>query len=180
MKRFAAAGLAAALVAAGCAGSRQPDLAADEGDEPAGPREAAVKLPSLPKEEDLLRFEVRPQTALEYLVDSTSISLPDRDLVRFTVVARSSAAMNVSYEGFRCIARERKVYARASREGAWVTAKNAGWVPLGPRATAGFRHELFWNYFCPGKRTIASTGEGVDALRRGGHPDARPEGTLTE
>jgi hypothetical protein len=180
VKRLALLTLAAALAAAGCAGPKVRDVPDEAGDEPGAARETAVKLPPYPKEQDLLRFEVQPRTAFDYFVDGTSIVVLEEGVVRFAVVARTATAVNVSYEGFRCITRERRIYAHASRDGAWIAPKDPGWVPVGPRAVAGFRHELYWNYFCPGKRIIGSPREGLDALRSGGHPDARPESSFTE
>ena len=184
MRRLALLGLAIALAAGGCGGSKVqvpvPEAPTEEGDEPGVKGEAPVKLPPYPKEQDLMRFEMQPRTAFEYFVDASSISVLDEGIVRVTVVVRAASAVNVSYEGFRCITRERKTYARANRDGAWIPAKDPSWVPVGPRATAGFRHELYWHYFCPGKRVISSAREGVDALRFGGHPDARPEGSMAE
>jgi hypothetical protein len=183
VKRLAGLALGVAVAAAGCGGAK-PLVSPEEVDQPGAPLgarvEPAVKLPPVPKkDQDLLRFDVAPRTGLEYFVDPASISLPGEDIVRFTVVARSASAANVSYEGFRCITRQYKVYARTNRDGAWVAAKDPGWVPVGPRETGGFRHELYWNYFCPGKRIIGSAREGVDALRLGGHRDARPDGSMT-
>jgi hypothetical protein len=179
VKRAALLALAAVLVA-GCGGggSSARGVPGEDGNDPGVAREAPLKLPPYPKEQDLLRFEVQPRTGFDHLVDGASIALVDEETVRFTVVVRTAGAVNVSYEGFRCITRERTVYARASRDGAWIAVKDPGWVPLGPREITGFRHELYWNYFCPGKRPISSVREGIDALRAGGHRDARPEGSM--
>ena len=121
---------------------------------------------------------MQPRTAFEHFVDGSSISVLDDGIVRFAVVVRTATAVNVSYEGYRCITRERRTYGRANRDGAWIAVKDASWVSVGPREVSGFRHELYWHYFCPGKRAISSVREGIDALRFGGHPDARPEGTM--
>jgi CNP1-like family len=169
--------LALVVTAAGCGGSTVSDVPDEGSGEPRAAQESAVKLPPYPKEQDLLRFEIQPRTAFDYFVDGSSITILEEGVVRFAVVVRTASAVNVSYEGFRCISRERRVYARAGRDGNWIRAKD-GWVPVGPRPVAGFRHELYWNYLCPGKRIISSTREGVDALRFGGHPDARPEGSM--
>ncbi|MGE5794291.1 MAG: CNP1-like family protein [Bacteroidota bacterium] len=177
MKRAAILALVCVFGAAGCGGSKVRDVPDEESGDPRVAQESAVKLPPYPKEQDLLRFEIQPRTAFDYLVDGSSIAVLEEGEVRFAVVVRTANAVNVSYEGFRCISRERRVYARASRDGNWIIAKD-GWVPVGPRPVAGFRHELYWNYFCPGKRIISSTREGVDALRFGGHRDARPEGSM--
>lgn len=180
MKPILLLGIAVALAAAGCSGPK-PLMTAEESEEAGAPRaglEPEVKLPAIPKEQGLLPFDVSPRTAFEYFVDPASISLPGEGIVRFTVVARSSAAANISYEGFRCVTREHKVYARASRDGTWIPTKGTGWDPISDRTTPMFRRELYWNFLCPGKHTISSPREGVDALRLGRHPNARPEGTM--
>jgi len=186
MRRLAHLALVLALAAGGCGGGGGAGGAkvheapgGEEGDDPgAPPREATVKFPPYPKEQNLLRFEMQPRTAFEYFVDGSSISIEDGGIVRFAVVVRTASAVNVSYEGYRCASRERRTYGRANRDGTWIPAKDPGWVSVGPREVSGFRHELYWHYFCPGKRVISSVREGVDAVRSGGHPDARPEGTM--
>jgi hypothetical protein len=35
-----------------------------------------------------------------------------------------------------------------------------------------WHYELRVNYFCPGRQPLETAAEGVDALRRGGHPKA--------
>jgi hypothetical protein len=175
--RAVALSVLAAVLVAGCKAAKVSDPVDEEDFVPAAAREAPLKLPPYPKEQDLLRFDLEPRTAFEYFVDGSSITVLDEGIVRFTVVSRTANVANVTYEGLRCNARERKLYAHANRDGAWVVAKNPGWVPVGPRLVGAFRHELYWNYFCPGKRIIDSPGEGVRALRLGGHPDARPEGS---
>jgi hypothetical protein len=182
MRRLALLALVLTLAAGGCGGGGakvQDAPMGEEGDDPgAPPREAPVKFPPYPKEQDLLRFEMHPRTAFEYFVDGSSISIVDGGIVRFAVVLRTASAVNVSYEGYRCASRERRTYGRANRDGTWIAAKDSGWVSVGPREVSGFRHELYWHYLCPGKRPISSVREGIDALRFGGHPDARPEGTM--
>lgn len=180
MSRHLLIGIAVVFATAGCSGPK-PLISPEESEEPGAPRtgrEPEVQLPPVPKEQGLLPFDVYPRQALEYFVDPASISLPGEGIVRFTVVARSGAAANVSYEGFRCVTREYKVYARANRDGAWIPAKEAGWDVISDRTTPMFRRELYWNFFCPGKHAISSTREGVDALRLGRHPNARPDGTI--
>ncbi len=182
MSRLAAIALAATLsVAAGCA---RPLLSFDEADDSAAPRKApvepAVSLPAAPKDQDLLGFDVIPRTTLEYFVDASSISLPGEGIVRFTVVARTGSAANVSYEGFRCLTREHKIYARANRNGAWLPVKDPGWTPISDRTTPMYRRELYWNFLCPAKHVISTPREGADALRFGRHPNARPEGSLAD
>lgn len=181
MRRLAFLAVVLALAVGGCGGggAKVHEAPEQEGDDPGAPRrEAAVKFPPYPKEQNLLRFEMLPRTAFEYFVDGSSISILDDGIVRFAVVVRTATAVNVSYEGYRCVSRERRTYGRANRDGVWIETKDSGWVSVGPREVSGFRHELYWHYFCPGKRIISSVREGTDALRFGGHPDARPEGTM--
>ncbi len=181
MRRTRLLAFAAAFALAGCA---QPLVSEDQRDPTATPGsfalEPAVVLPPYPSDQNLLKFDVVPRTGLDFFVDAASISLPGEGVVRFTVVARSDSAANVSYEGFRCITREHKLYARAGRGGTWTMTKDPGWEPVSDRTTPMYRRELYWHFLCPAKHTISSPREGADALRFGRHPNARPEGSLAD
>jgi hypothetical protein len=100
------------------------------------------------------------------------VSVDKDGVVAYTLVARSSAgAENVSYEGMRCASAEVRVYA-LGRDGAWM--RSAGdWRPIAPRTVQRWHNALHREYFCPQGEAIASGEEGIDALRRGGHPFVR-------
>jgi hypothetical protein len=90
-------------------------------------------------------------------------------VVRYTLVARSpSGVSNVSFEGIRCSTNSYRVYALGN-DGAW-SAKESDWRPIEPRSVQRWHLELRSNYFCPGNVAIYSVAEGLNALRRGGHP----------
>jgi hypothetical protein len=128
-------------------------------------RASAVTLPAPPKDGGLIEFKVSSASSFRFFVDAASLSLePDRE-VRYTLVARSASGVpNVSYEGMRCSDGRYRVYAYLQEKG-WV-AQSAEWR----EPTLRWHAELRSSYFCPSRGTILSVAEGLDALRRGGHP----------
>lgn len=136
------------------------------------PSEEPVALPAYPAEQRLIEFFVAATSEFRFFVDSSSISVGADGVVRYTLVARSSAgADNVSFEGMRCTTGEVRLYALA-RDGGWV--RRAGeWRPIQPRSVQRWHNALYQEYFCPQREPIASREEGVNALRRGGNPFLR-------
>ena len=135
-------------------------------------REQEAKLPLYPKEERLIRFDTGPTGALRFFVDRDSLSVGEDGVVRYTLVAKSDGAANVSYEGIHCPMRERKVYAYGRPDGTWREARDPQWVRIGPPVTDLHRFVLWSDYFCPRRAPIRSANEGLDALKLGGHPQA--------
>jgi hypothetical protein len=176
--------LAAVLVvAAPLAAAQQPPVkdtgAAVQEFDTAPWKEQAVTLPAFPKPERLLRFDAGPASPFAYFIDSDSLSVGSDGVVRFSVVAKSDGATNVSYEGIRCAYRERKTYAFGHADQTWRATRDPQWVRIGPAATDLYRFVLWNLYFCPERQTIRSANEGRDALRLGGHPRAA-DSTLPE
>ena len=68
--------------------------------------EQEARLPAYPKEERLIRFDTGPTSTLRFFVDRDSLAVGADGVVRFTLVAKSDGAANVSYEGIRCSMRE--------------------------------------------------------------------------
>jgi hypothetical protein len=134
-------------------------------------KEQEAKLPPYPKDERLIRFDTGPTSELRFFIDRDSLSVGE-DLVRFTLVAKSDGAANVSYEGIRCSMRERKVYAYGRSDGTWREARDPQWVRIGSPVTDLHRFVLWNYYFCPQRVPIRSANEGLDALKLGGHPQA--------
>lgn len=134
-------------------------------------REREVRLPAYPKPEGLLEFQVSAASGFRFFVDRASISVGDDGVVRYTLVARSSAgADNVSYEGIRCQAGTYRVYAYGDRSaGAW-SQRESDWRPIEQKTLNRQHHALWREYFCPHRVPIADAAEGLDALARGGHP----------
>ena len=132
-------------------------------------KESDVKLPAFPRDEGLVQFHVSGATSFKFFIDPASV-LPGPDgVVRYTLVARSPRGVsNVSYEGIRCATSSWKMYALGN-DGRW-SARESEWRDIEPRSVQRWHLELRHRYFCPGRVAIHTAAEGVDALRRGGHP----------
>jgi hypothetical protein len=175
VKRALGVALVAIASALPAATAQQPrDTGADAAkfDDATPWREQEVKLPLYPKEERLIRFDTGPTSELRFFVDRDSISVGADGVVRFTLVAKSDSAANVSYEGIRCSMRERRVYAHGRPDGTWREGRDSQWVRIGPPVTDLHRFVLWNDYFCPKRAPIRSANEGIDALKLGRHPEA--------
>ena len=135
-----------------------------------GSAEREVALPPPPKG-DLIEFFVSAASSFKFFIDPQSLSVGDDGVVRYTLVARSpSGAQSASYEGIRCgRAGLYRVYAFGNGA-AWSKSTLAEWRPIEPRDVQRWHNELRDRYFCPNGASIFSAAEGLDALRRGGHP----------
>jgi hypothetical protein len=133
---------------------------------------ATVPLPAWPKDSSLIEFKVNNMVSFRFFIDADSLSVgPDR-IVRYTLVALSpSGVANVSYEGMRCADALYAIYAYG-QNGRW-SPRPPEWRTIELKPTQNWHHELRSGFFCPQRRgTILSAAEGLDALRRGGHPGA--------
>lgn len=135
-------------------------------------QEGEVKLPAYPKTEGLLEFFVSGASSFRFFIDPASLSPGNKDgVVRYTLIARSpSGYSNISYEGIRCATSSYRVYATGN-EGRWMP-KDAEWRPIEPKTVQRWHLVLRSTYFCPVRIPIWTVAEGLDALRRGGHPAA--------
>lgn len=132
-------------------------------------REGAVKLPAIPKPGNLIEFFPSSASSFRFFIDPDSLSVGE-GIVRYTLVARSSSGYdNVSYEGMRCGANSVRVYAYA-HGGAWSRSSSEDWKPIAARSVQRWHNELRNQYFCPLGASIMTVGEGLQALRAGGHP----------
>ena len=137
-----------------------------------GWKEGEYKLPSQPKSQDLLEFYVSATTEFRFFVDTQSLSVGKDGVVRYTLLARSpSGAESITYEGIRCAAGSVRVYAFGRAGGSW-SERDSDWRPIEARTTQRWHNALWREYFCPMKVPIFDVAEGIDALRRGGHPNA--------
>jgi len=180
--RIAAALLCAALAA--CSSTepmsewerRNPELL--QGDKASGPPPPAP--PAMPRKENLIEFYVGPQATFRYFIDGTTMSVFYKQKeVRYVLVARSpSGVENVSYEAIRCPDMHR-INAVGETDGRW-TVRPGEWTDIQRRTGLGVPGVLAREYFCPHRDPLQSVAEGVDALRRGGHPlvytDPQPRG----
>jgi hypothetical protein len=125
--------------------------------------------PAWPKDANLVEFNGGNVTTFRFFIDSASLTVAS-GVVRYALVARSpSGVSNYSYEGMRCEgAGQVRIYAYG-QDGRWV-AQRSEWREIQPKVVQSWHQELRSRYFCPNRIPVASAAEGLDALRRGGHP----------
>ena len=134
--------------------------------------EGEYKVPARPKPEDLIEFYVSAATDFRFFVDPQSLSVGNDGVVRYTLLARSrSGVENVTYGGIRCSAARYRIYAVGRSGGGW-TERESDWRPIEQNTAQRSHHALWSEYFCPQRIPIFDVAEGIDALRRGGHPNA--------
>ena len=175
--------LAGALLAAAAAGAAAQSLplrdsAADSIDFTPKPfDESKIKLPPPPKVEDLIRFDAGPtHRSFEHFVDGASITLDPDGVLRYTLVVNSDmGASNVTYEGIRCLTRERKIYAYGLKDGTWRERKEPEWKKIEAPRLEGAIYVLYNDFFCPARHGVSTASEALAALKAGGHPRAHDE-----
>ena len=129
--------------------------------------EIEAQLPPYPKEENLLPLYDSAATDNKFYFDAASISTGEDDVVRYTMIVKSSAgAVNVSFEGIRCASRERKLYAFGRKEGSWSRARSAKWEPIRYQDRNRHHHMLYDDFFCPNGIIVKTPQEAVDLLKR--------------
>lgn len=137
-------------------------------------QEQEASLPAFPKDEDLIEFYVSATTTNRFFVDGATLNPGADGVVRYTLVVRTAGgATNVSYEGLRCQTLEYRLYATGRRDGMWVTARSSDWKAIANSPANRQHAALSRDYLCPSRVPIFTADEGRDALRRGGHPNAK-------
>ena len=111
-------------------------------------------------------------TSFRFFVDSQSIDIGG-GVVRYTLVARSqSGSESISFNGLRCKTGSHRAYATARSDKTWSRIRDSEWRELQPKTVTRQHFALMRDFFCPGAVAILSRAEGIDALRRGMHPNA--------
>lgn len=147
-------------------------LAAGEVDESAPWVEVEPELPAFPKAEGLIELYVTAASTNRFYVDPDSVSVGKDGVVRYVAIAKSpSGATSTNFEGLRCDVRERRLYAFGRADDTWSRAKSPTWTRISNAGANRYAWALMREYFCPGGVAIRNAAEGVNALRRGGHPD---------
>ena len=135
--------------------------------------ELQTQLPAYPKPENLLAFDVGPTAEHRYSIDAPSITVGLDGVVRYSLVIKSSAgAMNVSYEGIRCVTGERKLYAFGRSDNTWSKARVSKWESLENVAQHYPQRELARYFFCPDRGIVKDPQEAISALKAGINPRA--------
>jgi hypothetical protein len=131
--------------------------------------ELEAQLPAFPKQEDLIEFNAGGATSNRHHVDATTLTVGADGVVRYVAVVKTSGgATNISFEGIRCGTRERKLYAFGRTDGSWSPARAPSWQRI---RHGSYQSLLYTDYFCPQHAILRKAEEGVDALKRGGHPE---------
>ncbi|SES75760.1 CNP1-like family protein [Nitrosomonas marina] len=134
--------------------------------------EQLTQLPAYPDLRNLIEFDAGPTTDYSHAIDPSSITIGRDGVIRYTLVTRSSAgAMNISYEGIRCITNERKLYAIGRDDHTWVEPRLSEWQSLDFVRQFYAQRELSKNLFCPHKQIVNSREEAISVLKKGIHPD---------
>lgn len=145
----------------------------EDPDEPTWQEEESA-LPAFPRDGDLLEFYVSAATTNRFFIDGASLNPGADGVVRYVLVVRAAGgATNVSFEGLRCATLEYRLYATGRGDGRWAKARSSEWKLMANLPANRQHAALSRDYLCPSRLPIQSAEEGRDALRRGGHPNAK-------
>lgn len=161
------------MLAAGTAAAEIRFRNLEDPDEPQW-QEQETALPDYPKDGDLLEFYVSAATTNRFFIDGATLNPGADGVVRYSLVVRTAGgATNVSFEGLRCATLENRLYATGRRDGTWARARSSEWKRIANLPANRQHAALTRDYLCPSGVPIRTAEEGRDALRRGGHPDAK-------
>jgi hypothetical protein len=137
-------------------------------DDPAKPwEEIAVQFPGAPRDADLLAFSVSATATQRFAIDSRSLTVGADGVVRYTMVAVSpSGARNITYEGIRCAAFEKKLYAIGRADGTWSRSRRDKWEPIVRNAANRQQATLAQDYFCDGKTVAGDANMMLERIRQ--------------
>ena len=124
-------------------------------------------LPPLPREQDLIAFDVSQNTPLRFAVDANSLTVGSDGVVRYAVVITSpSGAHNVNYEGIRCENYEWRLYAglNADHDG-WDRTVANDWSRIENGDLNAYHAALYQDYFCANKLPTGKAKEIVGNMR---------------
>jgi len=128
----------------------QPNVATPENlKDPEPWKEGKSELPPLPKDEDLIEFDVDdPSKPFRYYLDRNSISVGEDEVVRYTLVIVSKrGARNMFYEGMRCNMNEYKTYAFGVKD-EFKAPRVTEWHAMRKNHRTPYRYALWKYYFC--------------------------------
>jgi hypothetical protein len=128
--------------------------------------EEQVKLPPMPKQQDLVSVDTGPTARQAYTVDAKSLTVSPDHIVRYTVISTSSSgSQNVSYEGIDCKSNEFKRYAYGSKDGKWTYTRRDKWDHVSSMAQNQLHFTLARHFFCQAGLAVGKADELVERLR---------------
>ena len=164
----------ALIVAAALAASVTPALAqwrqwdADFDEDRKPWKEMETRIPSYPRDGDLVQFEAGAASPHRFYVDARSLSVGEDGVVRYTLVIKAAGgATNVTFEGIRCELREQKYYAVGRADGNWVRARNPQWRRIEHQDVNRHHNVLYSDFFCSGNQPHGSVREVLQLLKSG-------------
>ncbi len=90
-----------------------------------------VLLPAFPKPENWQELDLGMTGRNRVFVDTSSIVIGSDEVMRYAMIIKTpGGASNITYEGVRCSAKERMVYAYGQHDGTWYRARTPKWVPI--------------------------------------------------
>lgn len=130
-------------------------------------KEIDVPPPPAFNKDKLVPVDMPPHVTLKLGVDPATLSISNDGVVRYVMVATSSAGtINAMYEGIRCLTGEVKVYARYSASGQWKAVENPQWAPLNGNQPSKHAAALARQGACDGRAaTAASPTEIIQKLK---------------
>lgn len=138
----------------------------EEGEQVTSWQEQAIELPAAPDDATLLHFDITPNTSQRFHIDPKSLTVGTDGVVRYTLVAHSSAgATSVSYEGIRCQTFEKKLYAFGRADGSWSRAKKDEWQPIFKNGANRQHVTLVQDYFCRDGQIAGKASEIISRIR---------------
>jgi hypothetical protein len=135
-------------------------------------REAEAPPPPPPGKGELVEFFVSSASDFRFFIDAASLAPGKDGVIRYTLVARSPlGSESITYEGIRCATGEVKTYAYGKPDGGW-SVRPSPWRPIEMRSVKRWHSALWREYLCVRREPVRSAAEGIDALKRGGHPES--------
>jgi len=165
--------LVAALVVliAGCSGPQGGSQRAWERsaiDAADKPSEGNIVFPAYPADADLMDFSTSARAGHRYFIDAKSIAIGNDGIARFTVVIRTAGgATNVTYEGIRCVSREKRIYALGQKDRTWIEARRSHWEAIQPGRANEYQAILYADVFCIDGMLARSREAAIRSLRYG-------------
>lgn len=131
-------------------------------------KEIEAKIPTHPRVENLMPFEVDKTSGHRFFLDAQSLSVGEDGVVRYVLVVKTAGgATNVTFEGMRCDMRQQKYYAIGQTNGGWTRARNPEWRRIGQRGQ-NQHNTLYGEYFCADRRLPATPRQVIQMLKSGG------------
>lgn len=162
-----AAALAAFLMAQPASGAPSSTWEADYEDESKEWKEIVAQIPPYPQGKNLVLLNTGAYHVNRFYVDPPSVSIGADGVVRYTAVLKAGGgALNVTFEGIRCLTRELKIYALGRRDGTWTRARTSKWERIA-RGSKPHQFSLYRDYFCPSPSNPTPPKQALDAMRLG-------------